>query len=50
MIETIETYNWNDARLEFENGCIFEIFTHAKTNPWKMFHREDIVLFANIEM
>ncbi|MBX9839324.1 MAG: hypothetical protein K2X69_13545, partial [Silvanigrellaceae bacterium] len=36
-----------DVRLEFEGGYIVEMFTHAQTDPWKICHKEDILLCAN---
>ena len=38
-----------DVRLEFEDGYIFEIFTHSKIEPWKIYSKNGIVLQANVE-
>lgn len=37
-----------DLRLEFEDGFTLEMFTHSKTNPWKICHHDDVILRANI--
>jgi len=38
-----------DVRLEFEDGYIFEIFTHSKVEPWKIYNKNEIVLQAKVE-
>jgi hypothetical protein len=38
-----------DVRLEFEDGYIFEIFTHSKVEPWKIYSKNEIVLHAKVE-
>ncbi|MDP1608381.1 MAG: hypothetical protein Q8L98_03595 [Chlamydiales bacterium] len=38
-----------DLRLEFEDGYIFEIFTHSKVEPWKIYSKNEIVLHAKLE-
>ena len=38
-----------DVRLEFEDGYIFEIFTHSKVEPWKIYSKNEIILHAKIE-
>ncbi len=38
-----------DMRLEFEDGYIFEIFTHSKVEPWKIYSNNKIILHAKIE-
>jgi hypothetical protein len=38
-----------DMRLAFEGGYVFEIFTHARTDPWRVSHGEDTMARANIE-
>ena len=38
-----------DVRLEFENGYVFEIFTHSKVRPWKIYSKNEIILHAKVE-
>jgi hypothetical protein len=38
-----------DIRLEFEDGYIFEIFTHSKGEPWRIYSKNKILLHAKIE-
>lgn len=38
-----------DVRLEFEEGYIFEIFTHSKVEPWKIYNKNEIILHAKVE-
>lgn len=38
-----------DVRLEFEGGSIVEIFTQAQADPWKISHKEVVLLCANIK-
>lgn len=38
-----------DVRLEFEDGYILEIFTHARTHPWRIFYKGEVLLCANVE-
>ena len=38
-----------DVRLEFEDGYVFEIFTHSKVEPWKIYSKNEIVLHAKVE-
>ena len=39
-----------DVRLEFEDGYIFEIFTHCKVEPWKIYSKNEIILHAKVEI
>jgi hypothetical protein len=38
-----------DIRLDFEDGYIFEIFTHSKVEPWKVYSKNEVVLHAKVE-
>jgi len=38
-----------DMQLEFEDGYIFEIFTHSKVDPWKIYSKNEIILHAKVE-
>lgn len=38
-----------DTKLEFEDGYIFEIFTHSKVEPWKIYNKNEIILHAKAE-
>ena len=38
-----------DVRLELEDGYIFEIFTHSKIEPWKIYSKNEIVLHAKVK-
>lgn len=38
-----------DIRLEFEDGYIFEIFTHSMAEPWRIYSKNEIILYAKIE-
>jgi len=43
-------FNGVDIRLDFEDGYILEIFTHCKSNPWKISHKGDVCLSAKIDI
>ena len=37
-----------DARLEFEDGYVFEFFTHSKVESWKIYSKGEVVFHANV--
>jgi len=39
-----------DGRIGFEDNYILEIFTHSKTDSWKICQNENVVLGANIKI
>lgn len=42
-------YSGMDVRLEFEEGYVLEIFTHAQANQWQICRNGGIAFRANIE-
>lgn len=38
-----------DLKLDIDGGYVFEIFSHSKAGPWKIFHNNEVVLHARVE-
>jgi len=39
-----------DVKLEFEEGCILEIFTRARTDQWQISRKDEIIFRSNMNL